>query len=316
MPRVSVIIPTYNRAHLIEETLESALAQTYPDYEIIVVDDGSTDGTLSVLSKYEDRLRVVSQAHQGNGGAQARNLGISKASGEYVAFLDSDDVWFPAKLERQLELIQEKRALSWAYTNAEVFDDATGRMAHVYDRVYRMHQGDVLPYLLFENFIPFSSTLARTSLLAEVGGCYPIAKGTDWDLNLRLASRTSIGYVSEALTRIRIHRGRIAANVSLAEALEARKAIVERAVERERKRLLPLRNKALAHMYVKTGHEYAVAGEIAQARRLFLQALRYSPSAWEAYLSLLGCLGGERAFKAVRAAVRWRWHRKSRSSQG
>jgi glycosyltransferase involved in cell wall biosynthesis len=104
-PLVTAIIPTYNRAHIICEAVESALAQTYPDMEVIVVDDGSKDDTLARLKQYGGRLRVITQTNKGP--AAARNVGIAAAHGEFIAFLDSDDIWLPEKTERQVRLLQQ-----------------------------------------------------------------------------------------------------------------------------------------------------------------------------------------------------------------
>ena len=102
---VSAIIPTYNRAHLVTEAIDSVLAQTYPHIEVIVVDDGSTDDTMARLAPYGSRIRVIRQENAGP--AAARNKGIAASSGGLVAFLDSDDLWLPAKIERQVRLLQK-----------------------------------------------------------------------------------------------------------------------------------------------------------------------------------------------------------------
>lgn len=104
-PLVTTIIPTYNRAHLVSEAVESVLNQSYKHVEIVVVDDGSTDETQTVLAKYRDRIRIIRQENAGP--AAARNRGIAGSQGELIAFLDSDDLWLPNKLERQVELLQK-----------------------------------------------------------------------------------------------------------------------------------------------------------------------------------------------------------------
>jgi glycosyltransferase involved in cell wall biosynthesis len=104
-PVVSAIIPTYNRAKLVREAVDSVLAQTYPNVEVIVVDDGSTDDTQAQLRQYGNRIRVIAQSNAGP--AAARNRGIAAASGDLISFLDSDDLWLPQKLERQVALLQK-----------------------------------------------------------------------------------------------------------------------------------------------------------------------------------------------------------------
>ena len=101
----SVIIPTYNRLPLLQQALRSVWAHTFTDYEVVVVDDGSTDGTLAYLQSLGDRLRVLSQSNRGPGAA--RNLGLRSSNGEYIAFLDSDDLWFPWTLDIYAEIIRQ-----------------------------------------------------------------------------------------------------------------------------------------------------------------------------------------------------------------
>ncbi len=123
MPKVSVIIPTYNRAHFLCEALDSALSQTFKDFEIIIVDDGSTDNTKQVLEKYGSRIYYIYQENKGR--AEARNTGIRRAKGEHIAFLDDDDIWLPNKLEKQVFFLDARP------------DIGIGR--HVEDHVMPLH---------------------------------------------------------------------------------------------------------------------------------------------------------------------------------
>src|SRR5438477_3130042 len=104
-PRVSVVIPNYNYAHFVGDAIDSVLAQTFADFEIIVVNNGSTDSSLEVLQRYEDRIRLFDQDNRGQAGA--RNRGIEESQGELIAFLDADDVWEPNKLEKQIPLFDD-----------------------------------------------------------------------------------------------------------------------------------------------------------------------------------------------------------------
>lgn len=115
--QVSVIIPTYNRANLLERAIQSVLSQTHPVHEIIVVDDGSTDNTKTVVSKYAGKVQYIFQ--QNAGPSAARNRGIKVATGDWITFLDSDDEWFPEKIERQLSVIEKHPELKWCACNLE-----------------------------------------------------------------------------------------------------------------------------------------------------------------------------------------------------
>ena len=120
MSLVSVIIPVYNGDRYIEEAIDSILMQTYPDWEIIIVDDGSTDNTPNIIEKYGDYLKYFRQANQGV--AASRNLGLSKARGEYIAFLDQDDVFLPHKLETQVNVLVENPGLGMVNSGWEIID--------------------------------------------------------------------------------------------------------------------------------------------------------------------------------------------------
>src|SRR5437879_5328746 len=125
-PLVSVILPTYNRLRYLGGALESVRTQTYEHWELVVVDDGSTDGSGEYLARLVDRrVRLLSRSHTGSA-AVARNSGIAMARGEYLAFLDDDDAWMPQKLERQMAALREDRAVQWNYTGY-ILVDADGR---------------------------------------------------------------------------------------------------------------------------------------------------------------------------------------------
>lgn len=130
--RTSVVIPTYNRATYVERAIRSALAETLPDDEVIVVDDGSEDDTASVLERFNDQIVVVSGGHGGAG--RARNLGIARAQGDLVAFLDSDDVWLPGKLALQRQFMERRPDVLFCFGNFEVEDRAGVRHRRYLDR--------------------------------------------------------------------------------------------------------------------------------------------------------------------------------------
>lgn len=126
MVKVSVIIPTYNRAKYIRRALESVLAQTYQDYEIIVVDDGSMDNTREILAEFEGKIKYIVQKNQGS--AAARNRGIQESKGEYIAFLDSDDIWIPEKLAEQVKILDTHEKIGIVYSRMPIINEKGERL--------------------------------------------------------------------------------------------------------------------------------------------------------------------------------------------
>jgi glycosyltransferase involved in cell wall biosynthesis len=186
MPVITVVIAAYNSEKTIRETVESVLSQTFSDFELIVIDDGSTDSTLEVLSQMEDpRLRVFSYPNAGV--AASRNRGIALASGEYVAFLDHDDLWTPDKLEAQLRALQEDPRIGVSYSLVHCIDEA-GRFLHPCSRITA--SGDVYARLLVTDFLDtVSNPLIRKEALDRIGGFdESLASADDWDILLRLAA--------------------------------------------------------------------------------------------------------------------------------
>jgi glycosyltransferase involved in cell wall biosynthesis len=293
IPLVSIVIPTYNRSEFIVETLQSVYAQTYKDYEIIVVDDGSTDDTVEVIKNKFPEARILQQEHKGGGGAEARNLGIQKARGEYIAFLDSDDIWFPEKLEIQMELLELNPNLMWVYSDAQVFGSFTGDTMYLFSQLNSLHEGDVLERLLLGDFIPFFTLVVRRAIFHEVGSFWATPKGTDWDMCLRIAARFPVGVVRLPLGRYRVHESSVTAKQDGMKAYLARSAIVDRAIARDPKRLSTLLNEARARICIGTGKELARSGNLHQAKKLFQKAIGLTPGAIEAYFYWISCLFGQ-----------------------
>lgn len=198
-PLVSVIIPAYNAEAFIERTLRSALNQTYRNIEILVVDDGSQDGTQDLvrsLAEEDDRLVLLSQTNQGV--AAARNLAIEHAQGAFIAPLDADDIWFPEKLERQVACMEEGGpAMGLVYSWWVMIDEDD---VPVQASVGWNLAGEVFEALIFINFIGNASVpLMRTSSIEQVGGYSALLKEMggqgceDWDLALRIAAQYEVG---------------------------------------------------------------------------------------------------------------------------
>jgi glycosyltransferase involved in cell wall biosynthesis len=209
-PVVSVIIPTYNCARYLPEAIDSVLAQTYRDFEIIVVDDGSTDNTQEVLARYGDHMRVIRQSNQGS--AAARNAGILPARGEFIAFLDADDLWLPHKLERQVPLFDERPELGWIYSDYREFDESGPRARSFFERpgLRPPPEGWIVLKLAMGCITWTATVVARASCFREVGLFDPtFPRAQDYDMWLRLAVRFPVGCVDEVLALYRRHQTQI-----------------------------------------------------------------------------------------------------------
>ena len=190
-PTVTVVIPSYNSLRYIAETMETVFNQTYQDFEVLIVNDGSTDGTaewIEQLSKKESRVRMISQANKGLPGA--RNTGIKQARGKYIAILDADDLWEPTKLEKQVDSLDNNPEVGLCYTWTALADsegNSTGRV------VASHAQGNVWQQLTEMNMVCCGSTpMIRRSCFDDVGLFDENLRfSEDWDMWLRIAAGIS-----------------------------------------------------------------------------------------------------------------------------
>jgi glycosyltransferase involved in cell wall biosynthesis len=212
--KVSVIIRTYNRAYIVAEAIESALNQTYGDYEVLVVDDGSTDNTSEVVQRFRDpRLRYV--RHERNQGVGAAcNTGVAEARGELIAFLDSDDIWRPEKLERQVACMERHPEVDAVFSDIEIIDDTTTIPSLIatmssFSKLLakdRKQQEYVFSarqlYLCLLEEVPIKPTvlLLKREIFQKVGPFDLTALGCeDWEFLLRLSRVACFGYVDLVL---------------------------------------------------------------------------------------------------------------------
>lgn len=206
-PKVSVVIPVYNREKYVGDAIDSILAQTFPDFELLVIDDGSTDGSVEIVRSYNDpRLRLV--CNETNLGVpKARNRGIQLARGEYLAFLDSDDWAYPERFAKQVTFLDNH--LDYAAVGAWiVWMDEEGRSLR------RVRRKPILPdeiaaQRLFRQGIENSASMARTVVLREYGHREEYDLSEDFDLWSRIAAKNKLATLPEVLVRCRMHESRI-----------------------------------------------------------------------------------------------------------
>ena len=202
MPKVSVVIPAYNAMLYLPSTLRSVLSQTYQDFEVIVVNDGSSDDVESWIFQIQDaRVTLISQENQGL--ASARNTGIMQAQGEYIAFLDADDLWEPTKLEKQVRVLEENPEAGLVYTWVAYIDqhgESTGR-------VFKHEiEGEVWQQLTEHNIVESGSVAMVRRSCFETVGLFDRNLGSyveDWDMWLRMATHYPFKVVKEPLVYYR-----------------------------------------------------------------------------------------------------------------
>lgn len=206
-PKVSVCIASYNHARFIGETLDSILAQTYRDFEIVVVDDGSTDNSLEILNSYAEKypqIRVFTHSnHENKGISVTANATIKKSRGEYISFIGSDDIWYPHFLEKQVDFL-DKSDVGFVYSKADCIDK-TGKLLNKQIALEVSSKADLTAFLLTTNPVSAVTTTVKRKALEEIGLFDEKLIYSDWDLWIRLSFTHKIGFIDESLGNYRIH---------------------------------------------------------------------------------------------------------------
>lgn len=244
-PLISVIIPVYNGCKTLMRTLGSLQAQTFQDFEIVVINDGSTDETLALLARCDDpRINVFS--YENGGLPTARNRGIERARGAFLTFLDADDCWDQHKLQDQLEALENAPRAGVVYSGT-AFIDECDRLLFAREENYA--SGDIYPQLLIRNFISSGSNiLLRREVVEAVGGFDPTLKSVeDWDYYLRLAAQVPFAVVPKLQVFYRQSSSSMTANLSVMES--ASLCVIERAFHQAPPELQSLKPQSLANLY-------------------------------------------------------------------
>ena len=289
-PEISVVISPYNAELWVADTLDSVLAQTFSDMEIIVVDGGSADRTVEIVSSYGLPVRLIADGRCSK--STGKNKGISASQGNYIAFVDADDLWLPQKIELQLQLLRERPDLGWAYTDGYLFEDNTPNNLITFGKLAYLCEGNILPWLLLNDFIPSPTPLIRRQVLDSVG-CFDETllrhQPEDWDLWLRIAACSPVGLVNQPLVRYRIHSESLMAREDPQLALDGKITIIEHAVARDPSRLALLRARAMANCYRQAAGTYARKERWTEARRMYVRAIKSSPGLASAYAGWVAC---------------------------
>lgn len=310
MPLVSVVIPTYNSAHYLPETIASIQAQDFDDFEIIIVDDRSTDNTKEVIAGLDagDIRYYCLDANHG-GPSRPRNVGIRNARGTFIAFCDSDDLLRPGRIGRAVKFLQSNPDLGLVFTNAKKFDDQTGTdLGEFLNNEYKMFHSlpkkqvgensfliaakDAFSCLFYENFITTPSAVTVPKRIFEIVGLFDesLTNGDDWDMWFRISRLFPIVYIDEISFKYRIRAGSISKRGPILAINRSR--VVKKQLSAD----LPIRLRKRCWKIVSRndygiGYYYQTLGEMRHARKYYRKSLRESFNLSAARGLLISMLG-------------------------
>lgn len=273
-PLVSVVIPNYNYAHYLPQAIDSVLSQSYPRVEVIVVDDGSKDESTTIVEKYGERVRLIRQQNQGV--AAARNRGVAESSGEFIAFLDADDVWLPTKLERQVARFQNEPNLGLVHCGVEEIDENGAYLRTCLDGLEGQVAADLLLLKRAVILGGGSALMVPREVFTTIGGFdVRLSTSADWDLFYRLAAHRPVGFVHEVLVGYRMHGSNMHGNIRLMEhdmLLAYSKAFSDAEPEMQR-----LRRKCYGALHLTLAGSYFRSGKHLDFTRHMLKSLWRTP---------------------------------------
>jgi glycosyltransferase involved in cell wall biosynthesis len=281
MPTISVVINTYNSARFLQETVTSVLSQSFTDFELLIIDDGSQDNTLKIAASIQDP-RVQIHAYENGGIARNRNRGLEQASGEFIAFLDHDDRWHPQKLEQQLQALISNPNAAFVYSWIETIDE-TGNRIRRYPPV--SHQGQIFDKLLVQNFLHTASNpLFRRAAVTDVGGLDETIYGADdWDLLIQLAAKYEVALSPHYHIQYRIVEGSGSAKVEKVE--QGALQVINKAFQAAPVEFQSLRQAALGRLYqylcFRSLEEMSSRQSGVLAWRYLWQSRHYAPLLWQ-----------------------------------
>lgn len=300
-PQISVVIPTYNRANLLSRSIQSVLNQTYEDFEIIVVDDASSDGTEEIIKHFDDQRIKYIRHEENRGAAAARNTGIRYSRSNYIGFLDDDDEWAPVKLERQIQHLEKHCQADVVYTGMSVCDSERGK---IFGILLPEKSGSIFSDLLVDNCVgTTSSVLMRKECLEnenlfdeEMPSCQ------DWDMWLNLSRFCVFDFVKEPLTIYHIHKKRI--STSDEAVLLGRKMIFEKYKEE-----IISNSSVSGKHHLMIGSLYCRLGDMKRGREEMRKSIKLRPIYATSYImyfvSFLGATMYSIIYRFTPAKCKW-----------
>jgi len=274
-PTVSIITPTYNRAKFIKDAIDSVLDQSFSDWELLIVDDGSTDNTSELLTAYEGDTRIYYIKQPNRGQSIARNVALSRARGKYIGFLDSDDTWYPDKLERQCAFLEAHPEVHIVHGDEAIIDEQGRETTR---KNMRRYSGRITPYLLEDNSVSITTTLVRRECFESMGGFdsrYGVAD--DYDLWLRFSVCYRFHYQATLVANYRVMTDQISSDKR--RRFYANERIIRDFLTQHQNCLTPTeRRRGLSRFFCRKARYFATIGERRIAFAAIARALSYTPT--------------------------------------
>jgi glycosyltransferase involved in cell wall biosynthesis len=276
MPKVSVVIPAYNAMVYLPQTIDSVLNQTFTDFEILVINNSSSDNIIEWISQIQDS-RITLITHENQGATNSRNLGISIAKGEYIAFLDADDIWEKTKLEKQVSCLDKNPSVGLVYTWTQLID-STGKLLKFSMR--HQEEGYIWEKIVIQDVVGNGScAMVRASCFEQVG-LFDINVGIadDFDMWIRIAAVYEFAVVKECLVFYRQHSNNASKNRR--KMIDTHARIIEKSFKDIPLNLLYLRNRAYANLCRYQSWIAMKDGNYQEAKLLFKHATLHNPNWW------------------------------------
>jgi glycosyltransferase involved in cell wall biosynthesis len=300
--RVVVVVPCFNSQNTLGQTLDSVLRQSFLEFCVVAVNDGSTDRTENVLEEYSKRypkkLLVISQRNQGQ--TVAKNVGLKNTQSEFVAFIDSDDLWAHNKLEKQVALLAANPNVDLCYTAAHQIDVKGSLVGRI--RVSPTHRGRCVNELITNNNIVASSVMVRRIAVDRAGlfdESLPACE--NWDLWIRIARNCELDYIDEPLTSYRLHPNNMSKNYE--KIMQARLRVIDKHLPAgsDDPWIRQQRQAALYKAHFNSAKSYIESLRLTEARSELAKVLRIKPMKTACYVLYLKTLLGPKVFARVRA---------------
>ncbi len=300
VPKVSIIIPTYNRAKMLSRAIKSVLNQTFQDFELIIVDDGSTDNTKEVVENFQKQDSRINYIWMKNSGrpAKPRNIGIKNSKGKYIAFLDSDDEWMPEKLEKQIILFENSNINKLGFVGCNILNIDTLKN---FNKIYKMPRiRKLFKHLLIRNFLMTPSILVKKSVIEDVGlfdENFEVAD--DWDMWIRISQKYDFDFVDEVLVKRYIHTQSITQSSSIEKIIKEELYFINKYKSYYSIRAYMKRKEGLQNLYIKMARLHIKNNDIYAGREYFKKAITICPYLPKGYFNFFLSMFGAKFYKLI-----------------